>query len=78
MQGPVFHLIPPHSLFLNVQVAFYLLEDEFYQFVNAVCILICIVLSQDAHNCIPEFDEETAMFAVYDGHGGNTHILSSI
>lgn len=27
---------------------------------------------QDAHNCIPEFDEETAMFAVYDGHGGNT------
>uniref|UniRef100_A0A8C5H5B6 Protein phosphatase 1G n=1 Tax=Gouania willdenowi TaxID=441366 RepID=A0A8C5H5B6_GOUWI len=24
----------------------------------------------DAHNCIPEFDEETAMFAVYDGHGG--------
>ncbi len=32
------------------------------------------VLSQDAHNCIPEFDEETAMFAVYDGHGGNTHI----
>lgn len=27
---------------------------------------------QDAHNCILEFDEETAMFAVYDGHGGNT------
>uniref|UniRef100_A0A8D3DED0 Protein phosphatase 1G n=1 Tax=Scophthalmus maximus TaxID=52904 RepID=A0A8D3DED0_SCOMX len=25
---------------------------------------------EDAHNCIPEFDEETAMFAVYDGHGG--------
>lgn len=27
---------------------------------------------QDAHNCILEFDDETAMFAVYDGHGGNT------
>lgn len=27
---------------------------------------------QDAHNCILEFDEETSMFAVYDGHGGNT------
>lgn len=25
---------------------------------------------EDAHNCIPEFDEDTAMFAVYDGHGG--------
>uniref|UniRef100_A0AAR2JPH6 Protein phosphatase 1G n=1 Tax=Pygocentrus nattereri TaxID=42514 RepID=A0AAR2JPH6_PYGNA len=25
---------------------------------------------EDAHNCIPELDEETAMFAVYDGHGG--------
>lgn len=25
---------------------------------------------QDAHNCIPELDDETAMFAVYDGHGG--------
>uniref|UniRef100_A0A673L0V3 Protein phosphatase 1G n=1 Tax=Sinocyclocheilus rhinocerous TaxID=307959 RepID=A0A673L0V3_9TELE len=24
----------------------------------------------DAHNCIPELDDETAMFAVYDGHGG--------
>uniref|UniRef100_A0A3Q0RFY2 Protein phosphatase 1G n=1 Tax=Amphilophus citrinellus TaxID=61819 RepID=A0A3Q0RFY2_AMPCI len=27
------------------------------------------VSMEDAHNCIPEFDEETAMFAVYDGHG---------
>ncbi|XP_042562411.1 protein phosphatase 1G [Clupea harengus] len=25
---------------------------------------------EDSHNCIPELDEETAMFAVYDGHGG--------
>ncbi|XP_063048128.1 protein phosphatase 1G isoform X2 [Engraulis encrasicolus] len=25
---------------------------------------------EDAHNCIPELDDETAMFAVYDGHGG--------
>ncbi|KAJ0056164.1 hypothetical protein NL108_003453, partial [Boleophthalmus pectinirostris] len=24
----------------------------------------------DAHNCIPDFDEDTAMFSVYDGHGG--------
>lgn len=28
-------------------------------------------LFQDAHNCIPELDSETAMFSVYDGHGGN-------
>ncbi|XP_029000616.1 protein phosphatase 1G isoform X2 [Betta splendens] len=28
------------------------------------------VSMEDAHNCVPEFDEETAMFAVYDGHGG--------
>ncbi|XP_051919370.1 protein phosphatase 1G [Hippocampus zosterae] len=28
------------------------------------------VSMEDAHNCIPEFDEETAMFSVYDGHGG--------
>lgn len=26
---------------------------------------------QDAHNCILDFDEDTSMFAVYDGHGGN-------
>nr|XP_020445684.1 protein phosphatase 1G isoform X1 [Monopterus albus]XP_020445686.1 protein phosphatase 1G isoform X1 [Monopterus albus]XP_020445687.1 protein phosphatase 1G isoform X1 [Monopterus albus] len=28
------------------------------------------VSMEDAHNCIPEFDDETAMFAVFDGHGG--------
>ncbi|XP_029354280.1 protein phosphatase 1G [Echeneis naucrates] len=28
------------------------------------------VSMEDAHNCILEFDDETAMFAVYDGHGG--------
>lgn len=28
------------------------------------------VSMEDAHNCIPELDDETAMFAVYDGHGG--------
>ncbi|XP_051235520.1 protein phosphatase 1G isoform X2 [Dicentrarchus labrax] len=28
------------------------------------------VSMEDAHNSNPEFDEETAMFAVYDGHGG--------
>ncbi|XP_077420446.1 protein phosphatase 1G isoform X2 [Vanacampus margaritifer] len=28
------------------------------------------VSMEDAHNCIPEFDVETAMFSVYDGHGG--------
>lgn len=36
-----------------------------------MCIFVFVV-PQDAHNCIPEFDEETAMFSVYDGHGGNT------
>uniref|UniRef100_A0A8C4Y663 Protein phosphatase 1G n=2 Tax=Gopherus evgoodei TaxID=1825980 RepID=A0A8C4Y663_9SAUR len=25
---------------------------------------------EDAHNCIPELDSETALFSVYDGHGG--------
>lgn len=25
---------------------------------------------EDAHNCLLEFDEHTALFAVYDGHGG--------
>uniref|UniRef100_A0A3B3ZAK7 Protein phosphatase 1G n=1 Tax=Periophthalmus magnuspinnatus TaxID=409849 RepID=A0A3B3ZAK7_9GOBI len=28
------------------------------------------VSMEDAHNCIPDFDEDTAMFSVYDGHGG--------
>ncbi|XP_069461562.1 protein phosphatase 1G isoform X1 [Ambystoma mexicanum] len=28
------------------------------------------VSMEDAHNCIPELDTETAMFSVYDGHGG--------
>lgn len=28
------------------------------------------VSMEDAHNCILEFDEDTAMFSVYDGHGG--------
>lgn len=26
---------------------------------------------QDAHNCILNFDTDTALFAVYDGHGGH-------
>ncbi|XP_064605130.1 probable protein phosphatase CG10417 [Liolophura sinensis] len=25
---------------------------------------------EDAHNCVPEFEEDTSLFAVYDGHGG--------
>lgn len=40
------------------------------------CIAL-ISVSQDAHNCIPDFDEDTAMFAVYDGHGGETLFLSA-
>ncbi|XP_040282797.1 protein phosphatase 1G isoform X2 [Bufo bufo] len=28
------------------------------------------VSMEDAHNCIPKLDSETAMFSVYDGHGG--------
>ncbi|XP_044857393.1 protein phosphatase 1G-like [Mauremys mutica] len=28
------------------------------------------VSMENAHNCIPELDSETAMFSVYDGHGG--------
>ena len=26
--------------------------------------------SQDAHVVLPDFDESTALFAVFDGHGG--------
>ena len=26
---------------------------------------------QDDHNCCLEFDEDTSLFAVYDGHGGH-------
>ena len=26
---------------------------------------------QDAHNCILNFDTDTSLFAVYDGHGGH-------
>lgn len=29
-----------------------------------------MIVLQDAHNCILDFDEETALFGVYDGHGG--------
>ena len=29
------------------------------------------VVFQDAHNCIPEYDENASLFAVYDGHGGS-------
>ncbi len=39
---------------------------------SSCCFMACFV-SQDAHNCIPGLDDETAMFAVYDGHGGNVY-----
>ncbi|XP_043272274.1 protein phosphatase 1G [Venturia canescens] len=29
------------------------------------------VSQEDAHNCCIEFDEDTSLFAVYDGHGGH-------
>ncbi|KAF5272182.1 hypothetical protein FQA39_LY01264 [Lamprigera yunnana] len=29
------------------------------------------ISQEDAHNCILDFDENTALFAVYDGHGGH-------
>ncbi|XP_044733042.1 probable protein phosphatase 2C 58 [Chrysoperla carnea] len=29
------------------------------------------VSQEDAHNCIIDFDENTSLFAVYDGHGGH-------
>lgn len=31
--------------------------------------LFCLL--QDAHNCCIEFDEDSSLFAVYDGHGGH-------
>lgn len=39
---------------------------------SSCCFMACFV-SQDAHNCMPGMDDETAMFAVYDGHGGNVY-----
>lgn len=34
---------------------------------------------QDAHNCVLNFDKETSLFAVYDGHGGaDVAIYSSL
>lgn len=39
---------------------------------NILMALVSVL--QDAHNCIPEFDKDTAMFAVYDGHGGKKQI----
>lgn len=39
------------------------------RFYNCFCVfLFCF---QDAHNCFTEFDENTSLFAVYDGHGGH-------
>ncbi|XP_062617957.1 protein phosphatase 1G-like, partial [Saccostrea cucullata] len=29
------------------------------------------VSQEDSHNCIDDLDEDTALFAVYDGHGGS-------
>ncbi|XP_060527784.1 probable protein phosphatase CG10417 [Cylas formicarius] len=29
------------------------------------------ITQEDAHNCILDFDENTSLFAVYDGHGGH-------
>ncbi|GLV32541.1 uncharacterized protein CBL_00749 [Carabus blaptoides fortunei] len=29
------------------------------------------VSQEDAHNCVIEFDKQTSLFAVYDGHGGH-------
>ncbi|XP_066995659.2 probable protein phosphatase CG10417 [Anabrus simplex] len=29
------------------------------------------VTQEDAHNCIVDFDNDTSLFAVYDGHGGH-------
>lgn len=28
------------------------------------------ISQEDAHNCCPNFDKDTSLFAVYDGHGG--------
>lgn len=32
--------------------------------------MVAFLYFQDAHNAILDFDENTAFFAVYDGHGG--------
>ena len=64
-----FVILSPLAHFQNVHVA--ALNDK-----RGILVLIFVfVLSQDAHNCITEFDKDTAMFAVYDGHGGKIVIF---
>ena len=31
---------------------------------------VFLSLAQDAHSIVPDFEKDTAFFAVYDGHGG--------
>lgn len=33
-------------------------------------LFITVCIFQDAYNCILDFDENTSLFAIYDGHGG--------
>ena len=54
-------------LFSNFLCRFVVMFQDVHNSIKTL--LYCF---QDAHNCIPDFDKETstAMFAVYDGHGG--------
>lgn len=35
------------------------------------CKCLCFLTVQDAHSAVPEYDVDSSLFAVYDGHGGN-------
>lgn len=38
---------------------------------NIKCVLI-YVQTQDAHSIVPDFDQDSSLFGVYDGHGGKS------
>lgn len=46
-------------------------EESVVVSIIVTCVCLCVVCLQDAHNCLLDFDEDTSLFAVYDGHGGH-------
>lgn len=46
-------------------------SQEVKQHFQLFIVSLNLFFLQDAHNCILDFDENTSLFAVYDGHGGH-------
>ena len=49
----------------------FVLDCTFMEFINQI---LCYFF-QDAYNCVPQIDNDTGFFAVYDGHGGMYFII---